>query len=1207
MTGFRAPAIGVVVMTVLVAGAAVVRGAAGPPSGVQSQDPSALHALRFELVADSDLLTERASTGGITWVDFDGDGDDDVFVTNGYDVSRSPAVPQANRLYENVNGSLRALQNPISEDPGFSSGSAWADFDNDGAIDLYVPNQRNQDNFLYRNRGEAGFELLRDAPPSRGGGLSFAATWGDVDGDGFVDLFVANGGLSGPDRDALYMNRGGRAFERVAAGPIVEGEGQSGGGTFVDYDLDGDLDLFVPGDPTRMYRNDGSGSFTVDTGPLFVNEPSASDLSVSGAWADVDNDGDLDLFQTFAGGDSRRFYRNEGRGRFVRADLGDATRERSAAFHALWVDLDNDGSMDLVVANWGAPPDVYLNRDGVALDRVRLGAPEERAWYASMVAASDYDLDGDIDLVVGNWPSEPGEGEANLLYRNLGPSGNWIGLRLEGTVSNRSAIGARIQVTVDDGTERRVLLRDVRSQDGWRSQSSLETLVGLGTAERAEGVRVRWPSGIVQEIGPIPAGERRRIVEPASSASSDARPDNAALHVAVEDVLAELQVPGGAVGVVRGDPARADATLQREPSRHTITVDARTRPGTLLVRGTSTFAAAESGGETFVEFRLMASAGGLEVEAADPESEDATIHVERRGTMGDGLGRTTTWRVRTDGNRQHDTVALRYRYELSGTDRIFHVSERLAFASGLNLPWHPQAGSSDGVGRLRLVTPPEWDAVASGRRVHPAPETPGEFLFDFSRPATWSFAIGEWSVVEDTSGGTPVRVHLATPRRNARQYASRTARILDILEREFGPYPYGEFAVVEVPSTTANAAGFGGVSLEGWMIAIPPAMGEELSPCFFGHEIAHQWWGNLVKSTPGAVGNGIMDEGLANYAGHLAVAELNGAPAASAYRRFGCPVLGWPPSALGYLAQVAAGEDRRLDRLPGSRVGQWLMDNKMYLVWVELGRVLGPDRIRAGFHEIVRRHGRDRVSWDEVLDALAAGAGEPRAELESFFAQWHGRTGAPDLTTDWTPAAGGIDVKVTQTDPPYSLRVPLRIHGPRGASLDVEVNVDGLESVHHLPVPFPVWAVDVDPDYTFLHWTEELRAAAAPLGHYIRGLYQDTDLESALRSFDRGMELLPEPDLHSACLLLEYGRGRVYQRHSDWPRAQHHFTAALRCPSRRPDFLPTVYLRLAEVAREVRDRPAFDRAVRDAVSADVSAGGVTSAGAAARELRYPDP
>lgn len=127
-------------------------GPSGDPSD-RSDEPSPGG---FEELSGRAAVTDRASTGGVSWVDYDGDGDDDLFVANGYDVSAEEAAPQANRLYENRGGGdLVPVEGiPIVEDDGFSSGSAWGDFDRDGDLDVYIPNQRGQENALYRNEGE---------------------------------------------------------------------------------------------------------------------------------------------------------------------------------------------------------------------------------------------------------------------------------------------------------------------------------------------------------------------------------------------------------------------------------------------------------------------------------------------------------------------------------------------------------------------------------------------------------------------------------------------------------------------------------------------------------------------------------------------------------------------------------------------------------------------------------------------------------------------------------------------------------------------------------------------------------------------------------------------------------------------------------------------------------------------------------------------
>lgn len=1145
---------------------------------------------RFVLEEGSALMLERASTGGMSWVDFDHDGDDDLFVGNGYDVAASRATPQPNRLYENLRGTFVPLDNELSLAEGFSSGSAWADFDNDGRIDAFVPNQRGQDNFLYRNLGGGSFELLADSHVSTDGGSSFSGTWADVDADGWVDLFVANGGLSGSGRDRLYRNIGGRTFARVRMGPSTEDVLRSGGATFVDYDLDGDVDLFVPGAESRLYRNDGSGRFEIDADALFGNAPHGG-VSTHGAWGDFDNDGDFDLFQIFGGDEPRRLYVNQGGGRFVRADAGDATRETSMAFHCQWADLDNDGFLDLVVANWGSPPGVYLNRRGRSLERVTTGELVGRDWFASMVAVSDYDRDGDLDLVVGNWPDRPGDGEANLLYRNEGPVGNAVALRLEGTCSNRSAIGARVEVVVKHAGESHTMTREVRSQDGWRSQSSLEVLVGIGEAEAADEVRVFWPSSRVQTVGPMKAGERRTLIEPSADCA---------------DLIARREAARTVPGPTRpGRPTTAAPPAVTVPSCD-LTVDARTTPGFLRVSGTANLELTRRDTGTAIRFRLIAAAERVRASVVAPDGTELAAEPERVGGFGRGLNAVSVWEVHLEGRHFADgeQPLLKFAYEVSGTQEIFHVEPGLAFASGQNLPWHPQGASDRSVGRLRILAEPGASAIAAGRRTGTIEaEANGNFEFAIDRPMSLSFATGRWNLVRYDDGSVPIRIYRRARHRDGVAHAGRMARILETLELEFGAYPYREFAVVEVPAKVANDAGFGGVSLEGWMIAYEGAWPDGPSPCFFGHEIAHQWWGNQVRASPG-VPDGLLDEGLANYAGHRTIAALQGAETASHYRQFGCDVMGWMSTALGYLAQVEAGEDRPLFDLGMSAGSETLKDNKLYFVWVELGRMLGEEAMRRGLHELARRQSGQSATWDDVIRSLSAGSGATPARLEQFFDQWLRRAGAPEVRLEWSQREDAVELVLRQTDPPYRLQVPLRIHGEGGETVDLVMPIS--ESVAHRTVEldFPVWTVDLDPDYTFLRVSEELRRSAIPLGHYLRGM-GERDLQRALTHLDRGVEAIPQPDLHSTRMFLEYGRGRVHARHRQWNEARDHLLAATQSPTRRADFLPTVYRLIAEVAVELDDRQLFDWAVASVLSADAAAGHVTSAPAYVEVLQPP--
>jgi hypothetical protein len=468
----------------------------------------------FTRVTAGALTQDRASTGGVSWVDFDDDGDLDLYVTNGYDVSAAEPSPQANRLYLNDgDGRFTSVTSgPLVSDSSYSSGSTWGDYDNDGDLDVFVSNQRGQDNALYRNDGAVGFTQLSGLPPTTDGGHSYSAGWVDVDSDGQLDLLVSNGGLSSVEPNFLYRNNGDGAFERIVEGPVVSDSSASGGAVWGDYDNDGDPDLFVANrvGPNDLYRNDGDWRFTkIEDGPI------ATDAfpSMAAAWGDYDNDGDLDLYVANIYGLANSLYRNNGDGSFESVRSGPHVVDGGHSYGVNWADYDRDGDLDLLVANWGAAPVLYRNRGDGEFERAAAGELGQTIAYASSLTWGDYDRDGDLDLYIGSWPNQPGDGEPNHLYRNEGTEFNWLAVRLRGTASNRSAIGARlwIQTRVDDSTL--VQLREITAHTSWRSQNDLTAYFGLGPATAVERLTVRWPSGTVEHVADLPVNQTVEIVE----------------------------------------------------------------------------------------------------------------------------------------------------------------------------------------------------------------------------------------------------------------------------------------------------------------------------------------------------------------------------------------------------------------------------------------------------------------------------------------------------------------------------------------------------------------------------------------------------------------------------------------------------------------------------------------------------------------------
>ena len=484
---------------------------AGALAACESAGPVDTNPRMFVSASMPPLTSDRASTGGISFTDYDGDGDPDIYVTNGYDVSLTDPGPQANRFYENSRGHFEARSiDGLTDVEGFSSGSAWADFDNDGDLDTFIANQMDQENALLLQEiaadGSVRFVRHAAAKLAEDKGWSYSIAAADADNDGFVDFYVSNGGLSHSGVNFLYRNVDGTTIQRVLNSDAVDNAGASGGASWSDYDGDGDQDLVVANRPTpemrsfnlSLHRNDGNLRFTrMDEDALPVD----ATFPMSVAWGDVDNDGDQDLYAGNLYGMANNLYENLGDGTFRVMDGGRATTDAGSSYAVAFGDLDNDADLDLVVANWGGASEIYLNDGAGRLAQVSPEAFRRSIHYASSLALGDYDSDGDLDVLIGNWPNHPGEGfEENVLIENRFADGNWIRITLEGETSNRSAIGALIAVEtmVNDKTIRQV--REVSTHSGWRSQGELTQHFGLGRATAVSKVVINWPSGYSETI-----------------------------------------------------------------------------------------------------------------------------------------------------------------------------------------------------------------------------------------------------------------------------------------------------------------------------------------------------------------------------------------------------------------------------------------------------------------------------------------------------------------------------------------------------------------------------------------------------------------------------------------------------------------------------------------------------------------------------------
>ena len=499
-----------------------------------------------------DYIVE-ANGAGAAFFDYDNDGDMDVLLVNGSTIDHlttggDPMVA----LYENDgHGRFRNVTAASGLDRrGWGTGVCIADVDNDGFQDVYVTALG--PNVLWRNTGKRRFVATDEARDPR---WSTGCAFGDYDRDGNVDLYVANylkfdpakvprkgetscgrfmnlvvpcgpRGLT-PESGALYHNVGNGHFLDVTAASGVAHPGHFGFGVlFSDVDDDGWPDIYVANDsvPNLLFRNRRNGTF-VEEGLLrgvAVSRDGREQAGMGVDAGDYDGDGRLDLVVTNFAQDYTTIYHNLGSGIFAdnSFEAGVAAASRPyLGWGVGFVDIDNDGLLDLFVANGHVYPDVektgtstyhqrnllFRNQGKGRFSKVTssAGGGLEIARSSRGAAFGDYDNDGDIDILISNIDDHP------TLLRNDTPGGRWITMRLVGVKSNRDGIGAK--VTLVAGGRRQVA--EVRAGSSYVSNNDIRLHFGLGTEVAVNEVEIRWPSGLVERANRLEPNRFYEAVE----------------------------------------------------------------------------------------------------------------------------------------------------------------------------------------------------------------------------------------------------------------------------------------------------------------------------------------------------------------------------------------------------------------------------------------------------------------------------------------------------------------------------------------------------------------------------------------------------------------------------------------------------------------------------------------------------------------------
>jgi hypothetical protein len=528
----------------------------------------------------------ESMSGGVILFDYDRDGWLDIYFTNAptVDMALKGQKARGALYHNNHDGTFTDVTDKAGiATPCFAMGGAVGDYNNDGWPDLYIT--CGGGNVLYRNNGDGTFTDVTAHAGVADGRWSTGAAFGDYDHDGFVDLMVANyvdfhldnlpkfgsegnckyrgidiqcgpRGLRGAG-DSLFHNNGDGTFTNVAKSAGVDDPPGFYGLSVIwaDFNNTGKPDIYVANDstPKYLYRNDGNGKFTdigLESGTA-VSEDGSEQASMGIAVGDYLHTGRPSLAVTNFEQEYTDVFRNDGNWNFTDVSYASGVALPSLGWvkwGTAFVDLDNDGWVDLIIVNghitdivdklaagggYRQPKVLQMNqKDGTFCDASTQAGPAlEEKRVSRGLAVGDLFNDGNMDIVIEDIAGSP------MVLRNRGIAGrHWVSFDLAGTKSNRSAIGARVKVVAGGMTQ----TDEIHSGGSYLSQNDMRLHFGLGAATKIDRIEIRWPSGTIDTLTNLQADHFYSVLEGAGVVPPERISPLSSNHPAVAKVPSAL-------------------------------------------------------------------------------------------------------------------------------------------------------------------------------------------------------------------------------------------------------------------------------------------------------------------------------------------------------------------------------------------------------------------------------------------------------------------------------------------------------------------------------------------------------------------------------------------------------------------------------------------------------------------------------------------
>ncbi len=468
-----------------------------------------------DVTATAGIAFNTENVESLAWGDYDNDGDEDLFLST-----------------DGLNKLMRNDGNDVFTEVGMASGltdnyhttgCVFADFDNDGDLDIFVTSVSGTDpELLYENLGAPNY-TFQSIPGSTSGITDTAAKKRglavfDFNRDGLLDIYVG-----GTGNDFVYKNLGNLQFEEVSSTIGVNAPDIEVGVVTTDINNDGWVDIFTGNrsfELNKLFLNDGTGNYNNITVSAGIDEVGFGMGVLS---FDYDNDLDMDLYwttwpNTTAPFQSNALYQNQGNNTFLNKTSDTNTLDTTGwGISCNAGDIDNDRFEDFFVSNGFSATStqsvLYKNMNGTGFQDITTSILGNLTYDARGVAFADYDNDGDLDVCLTGGPNA----DTRLWRNDSNNSNNWVILKLEGVQSNKSAIGARINLTAGGVTT----VKEVSGGAGRGSFNSLPVEFGLGNATTVEIIKIRWPNGTTETFNNINSNQINIIKEGSSTLSVD--------------------------------------------------------------------------------------------------------------------------------------------------------------------------------------------------------------------------------------------------------------------------------------------------------------------------------------------------------------------------------------------------------------------------------------------------------------------------------------------------------------------------------------------------------------------------------------------------------------------------------------------------------------------------------------------------------------